>query len=427
MKLKFKLKKGLGLLGATIVVVAGCTSEDVNYDIPVNSNELIDQNVVYKSETTAVDIDEKPSINSSDIANADTAKETKSEGNADILVATEQTEAATAGDKTEDKVENKSEDKTTSVATKTSEPADAVPAMSEVKSNTEVKTESNSEDKTEDKAVNADNTVLDVEAEIAQAKAEAEANAKLMAETKPSSETEGVKSENKVIVPPPAYSDETVNFTQSSYRTATSDDDEFARAVAEAEARRNAPSSARPVEQTNDARKDYSRAEKMKMIEDTISKSKSSVDSAVATIQKIRDNNRKSYKLNVSEIDDAKERNITFLSTVIYHSNAKADISTRDERALKNVANFAKKRNALLRIVGNSSSRSKNMKEIQNKIANFDLSILRAQKVRDTLIKYGVPSENVFISAVSDTEKVAEENMPINEAVNRRTEVYITY
>ena len=142
----------------------------------------------------------------------------------------------------------------------------------------------------------------------------------------------------------------------------------------------------------------------------------------------MRDNRRKSYKLDVKDLPvEDRERNITFLSTVIYHSNAKADISARDERTLRNVANFAKKNDAILRVVGNSSSRSKNMKESQNKIANFDLSILRAQKVRDLLVKFGVPSDKVFISAVSDTEKISEENMPINEAVNRRTEIYINY
>ena len=67
------------------------------------------------------------------------------------------------------------------------------------------------------------------------------------------------------------------------------------------------------------------------------------------------------------------------------------------------------------------------MKEIQNKIANFDLSLLRAQKVADALVKAGIPREKIFISAVADTEKIVEENMPINEAINRRTEIYINY
>ena len=319
MKSIFKTKKALSLLGITFLVIAGCTSDDVNYDIPVNSNELVDQNVAYKSETVPVEVEEKPEINSTDINKTDSS------------------------DAKIDEIKNKGQQ--------------------------------SASDK------------IDVAQEIAQAKKEAEERTKLM------SEDESSNKKEEVIVPPPAYSDETVNFTNNSYKNVSADD-EFARAVAEAEARHSGKS----IESTN-----------------------------VPPMLEKKESVHKSYKLDVKDVPVEKERSITFLSTVIYHSNARADISARDERVLKNVANFAKKNDAIIRVVGNSSSRSKNMKESQNKIANFDLSILRAQKVRDILIKYGVPSDKVFISAVSDTEKISEENMPINEAVNRRTEVYINY
>ena len=244
-----------------------------------------------------------------------------------------------------------------------------------------------------------------------------------MADDKVVDSVDDKNDKTEVIVPPPAHSDKTIRFTKSSYTEAVSEDDEFARAVAEAEARRSTRANSSKPETQH-----YTREEKVKIFEDGISKSKPIIDSAIDSTQKMRDNRRKSYKLDVKDLPvEDRERNITFLSTVIYHSNAKADISARDERTLRNVANFAKKNDAILRVVGNSSSRSKNMKESQNKIANFDLSILRAQKVRDLLVKFGVPSDKVFISAVSDTEKISEENMPINEAVNRRTEIYINY
>ncbi|MBR1544474.1 MAG: OmpA family protein, partial [Alphaproteobacteria bacterium] len=130
-------------------------------------------------------------------------------------------------------------------------------------------------------------------------------------------------------------------------------------------------------------------------------------------------------KLNVKDIEPV--RNITFLSTIVYHSNTKADISDKDMKALKNVAKLAREKNAIIRVVGNASSRSKDMKEVQNKIENFDLSLLRAQKVTDALVKFGVPKDRIFITAAADTEKVVEENMPINEAINRRTEIYLNY
>ena len=227
---------------------------------------------------------------------------------------------------------------------------------------------------------NTDNTENAKETEVA------------VVETK--SEVEVVKEEKtekaeemEVIVPPPAYDDATVDFTQLSYMNQTIDDD-FENAVRVA-----------PV------------VKPLPKIKET----------SVATTS----SKPFSKKLEIREVEP--ERNITFLSTIIYHSNTKADISARDLKALKNVAKFVREKDAVVRVVGNSSSRSKDMKEIQNKIANFDLSLLRAQKVADALVKEGVPREKIFINAVGDTEKIVEENMPINEAINRRTEIYINY
>ena len=270
-----EMKKVFYTLAIVLFSVVGCTSSDINSEIPVSSDELIDQNVVYKSETVKVDVEEisSPSI--------DFAKTEKAE-------------------------------------------------------------------------------------------------------------------EMEVIVPPPAYDDATVDFTQLSYMNQTIDDD-FENAVRDAQERRGI---------------------KVAPVVKPLPKIK---ETSVATTS----SKPFSKKLEIREVEP--ERNITFLSTIIYHSNTKADISARDLKALKNVAKFVCEKDAIVRVVGNSSSRSKDMKEIQNKIANFDLSLLRAQKVADALVKEGVSREKIFINAVGDTEKIVEENMPINEAINRRTEIYINY
>lgn len=307
--MKLEMKKVFYTLAIVLFSVVGCTSSDINSEIPVSSDELIDQNVVYKSETVKVDVEEisSPSI--------DFAKTEKVEN-------TDNTENA----------------KETEVA------------VVETKSEVEVV----KEEKTE--------------------KAE----------------------EMEVIVPPPAYDDATVDFTQLSYMNQTIDDD-FENAVRDAQIRRGI---------------------KVAPVVKPLPKIK---ETSVATTS----SKPFSKKLEIREVEP--ERNITFLSTIIYHSNTKADISARDLKALKNVAKFVREKDAVVRVVGNSSSRSKDMKEIQNKIANFDLSLLRAQKVADALVKEGVPREKIFINAVGDTEKIVEENMPINEAINRRTEIYINY
>lgn len=328
--MKFNMKKNLCLLTATLLSVFGCTtSDDINSEIPVSSDDLIDQNVVYKSETVKVEVEDKKSAQKA-------------------------------------------------------EPVKPVePAVSEVKTKEEVPAES---------VVADDKKVEEKVDEKTESSSEPVANADMakVAEPEPMD----------VIVPPPATDDETIDFVETKYIEEEPTDAEFELAVLQAQQRRGI----RPSSQ---------RIEKKKVF---VGEKKPAPEKVAKPFDK---------KLNVSELEPS--RNIEFLSTVIYHSNTKADISSRDLTALKNVASFAKQKNAIIRVVGNASSRSKDMKEIQNKIANFDLSLLRAQRVRDALIKFGVPEDMVFISAVSDTEKVAEENMPINEAVNRRTEIYIKY
>lgn len=328
--MKFNMKKNLCLLTATLLSVFGCTtSDDINSEIPVSSDDLIDQNVVYKSETVKVEVEDKKSAQKA-------------------------------------------------------EPVKPVePAVSEVKTKEEVPAES---------VVADDKKVEEKVDEKTEPSSEPVANVDMakVAEPEPMD----------VIVPPPATDDETIDFVETKYIEEEPTDAEFELAVLQAQQRRGI----RPSSQ---------RIEKKKVF---VGEKKPVPEKVAKPFDK---------KLNVSELEPS--RNIEFLSTVIYHSNTKADISSRDLTALKNVASFAKQKNAIIRVVGNASSRSKDMKEIQNKIANFDLSLLRAQRVRDALIKFGVPEDMVFISAVSDTEKVAEENMPINEAVNRRTEIYIKY
>ena len=315
MKMKLRIKKYVSLPIIILLGVVGCTSSDINNNIPVNSNELVDTNVTYKNETVKVKVDNQPSHS------LDT--------------------------KIEEHNENNSNDNTVRI-------------------------------------------IVDEKEEVAE--------------------------DVRVITPPPANDDEVVSFVKLSYDEEDIEyqptpkyysDSEFERAVRAAEEKRGIKHTSSEV---------YERPTKKRKFAPMKEEA-----SAPAPAKK----RKPAKKFDIKDVEEAKS--ITFLSAIIYHSNAKADISQNDMRALKSVANFVNRNNATVRIVGNSSSRSKNMKEIQNKLKNFDLSILRAEKVRDALIKYGVPSDKILISGVADTEKVVEENMPINEAINRRTEIYINY
>jgi outer membrane protein OmpA-like peptidoglycan-associated protein len=198
----------------------------------------------------------------------------------------------------------------------------------------------------------------------------------------------------EVTVVPAAGEDEMVNFTAESY-VADVADVEFEAAVRQAQISRGidpARAASKPAPQKAEFKSKLSIAEAPK-----------------------------------EEAKDKRENSISFLSTVVYHSRNQADMSAKDAAAIREVARFAKANNATARIVGHASSRTRDMQERENKIVNFDLSIRRASNVRDALLKSGMKPSDVLISGVSDTENVAYENMPINEAVNRRTEIYIEY
>ena len=132
-------------------------------------------------------------------------------------------------------------------------------------------------------------------------------------------------------------------------------------------------------------------------------------------------------KLNVEPLSGPATRSIEFLSTVVYHSNSLADMSARDIAALRSVASKVREKDGSVKIVGHASSRTRDMRDIDNKLKNFDLSMTRAKKVRDELVRLGVPANRIYLAGVSDTERILEEKMPAREAANRRTEIYIRY
>ncbi len=317
-KMKFINRNFLYLFGICLILSGCADSSGYEQDISVSSNDLIDQNVVYKSTTKPVIIEKA----------------------------------------------------------------------------TDVKVSENKEDKKQIKI--AENKTLKTETiknEINQVE-----NKKIVFSDK--------KDEIKVIIPEPVKKDENIDITAASYKKENIDD-EFELAVKSAEEKRG-------------IKKPFV-SSKRKLI-NTAKTTK--VDIIAENDQNNQVIYNGSYDRNLYSKNSTK-KNITFLHSIIYHSHTKSDINNTD--AIKMVADFVKRKDGIVTIVGHSSSRSKNMKIVENKIKNFELSLMRAEKVRNLLLKYGVNPKNVFINAVADTEKVAEENMPLNEAVNRRTEIYISY
>ncbi len=60
-----------------------------------------------------------------------------------------------------------------------------------------------------------------------------------------------------------------------------------------------------------------------------------------------------------------------------------------------------------------------------HKMANFQVSAARADRVVSELVRMGVKKGDIQMAAVSDTEPIYYEFMPSGEAGNRRAEVYL--
>ena len=87
----------------------------------------------------------------------------------------------------------------------------------------------------------------------------------------------------------------------------------------------------------------------------------------------------------------------------------------------------AKANNATVTVYGYASSRTRNTDVVSHKMANFRVSLARAESVAAALRRAGLPASRITVEALSDTAPAYLEVMPEGERLNRRAEVYISY
>jgi len=116
---------------------------------------------------------------------------------------------------------------------------------------------------------------------------------------------------------------------------------------------------------------------------------------------------------------------VSYLAATVPFNHGSAHLSRSDMNALKRVVDQLKDSGGVLTVVGHASSRTGDMAAVEHKIANFDISVRRAETVARALRKLGVPARSMFVGAVSDNEPMYQEVMPAGEARNRRTEVFL--
>ena len=110
----------------------------------------------------------------------------------------------------------------------------------------------------------------------------------------------------------------------------------------------------------------------------------------------------------------------------IFFGHGSSRLSKNDIEIIKNIANKAITTDAVVHVKGHASMRTRNMDPIQHALANFNISIKRANAVAKALINHGVPAGRLIIDAVGASEPVSTEAMPSGERANRRAEISLS-
>jgi len=118
---------------------------------------------------------------------------------------------------------------------------------------------------------------------------------------------------------------------------------------------------------------------------------------------------------------------ILFQAATIPFEIGSSSLSSADRSALKSVVKLHKKFGGVVRVIGHSSRRTRDMDASRHQMVNFQLSLDRATAVSVELARLGVPSQAVMVMSRSDNEPLTYEYMPRGEAENRRADVYIEY
>lgn len=104
-----------------------------------------------------------------------------------------------------------------------------------------------------------------------------------------------------------------------------------------------------------------------------------------------------------------------------------SSLSKEDRAVLQDVVGMFRQNGKSIRVIGHASSRTRDLDPMTHQLANFNISVDRANSVAKELMRLGIGGEQIFVGARSDSEPIYYEVMPSGEAGNRRTEIYIDY
>lgn len=108
----------------------------------------------------------------------------------------------------------------------------------------------------------------------------------------------------------------------------------------------------------------------------------------------------------------------------IHFAHSSSRLDDRDRQVIAQVASAQRQTDADVIVVGHASGRTQQLDKVEHELANFRISMARANRVANELIARGVAPEKVVVEAVADDDPRYAETMPTGEAGNRRAEIY---
>lgn len=114
-------------------------------------------------------------------------------------------------------------------------------------------------------------------------------------------------------------------------------------------------------------------------------------------------------------------------AATIHFAHGSAALTDHDRGVLREVARRHAERGGGVRIIGHASSRVDNpVDPVAYRLANFEVSMDRAEAVAEALAAMGVSRAAMTLEARGDRDPVYHEFMSTGEAGNRRVEVRLT-
>ena len=105
------------------------------------------------------------------------------------------------------------------------------------------------------------------------------------------------------------------------------------------------------------------------------------------------------------------------VATIMFGSGS-AKLDARDETVLRDVAELQRRSGGRISVVGHASASQRDRTDPRRQMANFSVSMDRANAVAQALQRYGVPISMIDISAWPET-------VALNEASSWRADVFL--